>query len=122
MYTSFTTYPWVCTDTAVQSSIVASDGKSVDKWLRELWRLLEVAVIVLWCFHLQACGGKGKGMGLCKILKLSGIMWETPFVMRERQCFVFLNLSSVEFKGLSVIPRTSTTFKSEAHFKWRKVH
>lgn len=90
-YTGFTcccpTYPWVGTDTTVQSSIVASNGKSVDQWLRELWRLLEVSVNVLGRFHLHACWGKGKGMGLCMILALSGIMWGIPYVMRERQRF-----------------------------------
>lgn len=87
---SSSTYPWVCTDAAVKSSVVAGDSKGVDKWLRELRCLLEVMVIVLWYFHLQACGGKGKGMGLCMILALSGIMWEIPYVMRERQFFLFI--------------------------------
>lgn len=94
MYTTSTcgspTYPWVSTDATVESSIVAGDGKSVDQRLRELWRLLEVVVIVIVRFHLQACWGKGKGMGLCMILVLSGIMWEIPCVMRERQCFSFI--------------------------------
>lgn len=82
-YTSFTcgspTYPWVGTDATVESSIVAGDGKSVNQRLCELWCLLEVVVIVLVRFHLHACGGvKGKGMGTCMILVLSGIMWGIP--------------------------------------------
>lgn len=84
------TYPWVGTDTTVESSIVAGDGKSVDQRLRELWRLLEVVVFEIVRFHLQACGGKGKGMGLCMILMLSGIMWGIPYVMRERHCVLFI--------------------------------
>lgn len=85
----FPTYPWVGTDAAVESSIIAGDGKSVDQRLRELWRLLKVVVFEIVCFHLHACGGKGKGMGLCMILVLSGIMWGIPYVIRERQCFLF---------------------------------
>lgn len=84
---SCTTYPWVGTDTTVQSSIIAGDGKSVDQWLREFWRLFEVVIVVIGLFHLHTCGGKGKGMGFCMILSLSGIMWGIPYVMRERQCF-----------------------------------
>lgn len=89
LHTTFTcrssTYPWVGPNTTVQSSIVAGDGKNVDQRLRELRRLLEVVIIVLGCLHLQACGGIGKGMGLCMILALSGIMWGIPYVTRERQ-------------------------------------
>lgn len=72
------TYPWVGTDTTVKSSVVAGDGKSVDQRLCELWRLLEVVVAEIVRFDLHACWGKGKGMGLCMILALSGIMWEIP--------------------------------------------
>lgn len=84
------TYPWVGTDAAVESSIIAGDGKSVDQRLCELWRLLEVVVFKIVRFHLHACGGKGKGMGLCMILVLSGIMWGIPYVIRERQWFFLL--------------------------------
>lgn len=47
-------------------------------------------------------------MGLCMILVLSGIMWGIPYVVRERQCVLFimgraLNIKTV--KGLSVIIR-----------------
>lgn len=90
---SSSTYPWVGTHAAVKCSVVAGHGESVDKWLCELRRLLEVVVIVLLCFHLQACGGKGKGMGLYMILALSGIMWDIPYVMRERQYFFLFIIS-----------------------------
>lgn len=108
------TYPWVGTDAAVESSIVAGDGKSVDQRLCELWRLLEVAVVVLRRFHLQACWGKGKGMGLCMILTLIGIMWGIAYVHDEGNT-TFLYLSSAEtetptFKGLSVIAQTPVVF------------
>lgn len=84
------TYPWVGTDATVESGIVTGDGKSVDQRLCELWCLLEVVVTVIVHFHLQACWGKGKGMGFCMILVLSGIMWGIPYVTRERQCFLFI--------------------------------
>lgn len=84
------TYPWIGTDAAVKGGVVASNGKGVDQRLCELWRLLEVMVFEIMCFHLQACGGKGKGMGLFMILVLSGIMWGIPCVVRDRQRILFI--------------------------------
>lgn len=49
------TYPWVGTDAAVQSSIVASYSKRIDKWLRELRSLFEVTIFEILHFHLQTC-------------------------------------------------------------------
>lgn len=49
------TYPWVGTDTAVQSGIVASYSKRINQWLRELWSLFEVMIFKILHFHLQTC-------------------------------------------------------------------
>lgn len=75
-------------------------------------------------FHLQACGGKGKGMGLCMILVLSGIMWGNPYVVRERQCVWFITgrvLNTKTVKGLSVIIRPLLDLKArlrcQAYFR-----
>lgn len=49
------TYPWVGTDAAVQSSIIAGNSKSIDQWLRELWSLFEVMIFKILHFYLQTC-------------------------------------------------------------------
>lgn len=51
------TYPWVGTDTAVQSSIIAGNSKGIDQWLRELRSLFEVVIFKILHFYLQTCGG-----------------------------------------------------------------
>lgn len=49
------TYPWVGTDAAVQSSIVASYSKRINQWLCELRSLFEVTIFEILHFHLQTC-------------------------------------------------------------------
>lgn len=49
------TYPWVGTDAAVQSSIVASYSKRINQRLRELRSLFEVVIFKILHFHLQTC-------------------------------------------------------------------
>lgn len=53
------TYPWIGTDAAVQSSVVASNSKSIDQWLRELRSLFEVVIFKILHFHLQTCMVEG---------------------------------------------------------------
>lgn len=112
------THPWVGTDTAVEGGVVASNGTGVDEWLCELWCLLEVMVIILWDFHLHACWGKGKGMGFCMILTLSGIMW--GFVCDEGKTMFFYSsvskTNTPSSKSLSVIPPTHGIFEGGNHY------
>lgn len=49
------TYPWVGTDAAVQSSVVASYSKRINKRLCELRSLFEVTIFKILQFHLQTC-------------------------------------------------------------------
>lgn len=49
------TYPWVGTNAAVQSSVVASYSKRVNQWLRELRGLFKVVIFKTLHFQLQTC-------------------------------------------------------------------